>query len=94
MDKERHAIILEALRSAIGKENVEDSPSVMMAYHRDWLPPGVLNPVLPEFVTLPNGTEEVQKVIRICNRYNVPFIPLGSSQWSLTTDHWLLTTND
>jgi len=85
MDKERHAIILEALRSAIGKENVEDSPSVMMAYHRDWLPPGVLNPVLPEFVTLPNGTEEVQKVIRICNRYNVPFIPLGSSQWSLTT---------
>jgi hypothetical protein len=84
MDKERHAIILEALRSAIGKENVEDSPSVMMAYHRDWLPPGVLNPVLPEFVTLPSGTEEVQKVIRICNRYNVPFIPLGSSQWSLT----------
>jgi hypothetical protein len=85
MDKERHSIILEALQSAIGKENVEDSPSVMMAYHRDWLPPGILNPMLPEFVVLPNGTEEVQKVIRICNRYNVPFIPLGSNQWSVTT---------
>ena len=85
MDKERHAIILEALQSAIGKENVEDSVSVMMAYHRDWLPPGILNPVLPEFVVLPNGTEETQKVIRICNRYNVPFIPLGSNQWSVTT---------
>ena len=85
MHKERHNTILEALRSAIGKENVEDSPSVMMAYHRDWLPPGVLNPVLPEFVTLPNGTEQTQKVIKICNRYKVPFIPLGSSQWSITT---------
>jgi glycolate oxidase len=85
MDKERHARISEALTSAIGKENVEDSPSVMMAYHRDWLPPGVLSPTLPEFVTLPNGTEQTQQVIKICNRYNVPFIPLGSSQWSVTT---------
>jgi FAD/FMN-containing dehydrogenase len=76
MDKERHAIILEALQSAIGKENVEDSLSVMMAYHRDWLPPGVLNPTVPEFVTLPDGTEQTQQVIKICNRYNVPFIPL------------------
>ncbi|MDX1778206.1 MAG: FAD-binding protein, partial [Thermodesulfobacteriota bacterium] len=85
MNKERHARILEALQSAIGKDNVEDSPAVMMAYHRDWLPPGVLNPTLPEFVTLPNGTEETQQIIKICNRYNVPFIPLGSSQWSVTT---------
>lgn len=85
MDKERHNIILGALQSAIGKENVEDSPAIMMAYHRDWLPPGVLNPQLPEFITLPNGTEQTRQVIRICNRYKVPFIPLGSNQWSVTT---------
>jgi len=85
MDKERHNLILEALHSAIGEENVEDSPAIMMAYHRDWLPPGVLNPVLPEFVVLPNGTEQTQKVIKICNRYKVPFIPLGSNQWSVAT---------
>ena len=85
MDKERHRIILEALQSAIGEENVEDSPAIMMAYHRDWLPPGVLNPQLPEFVVLPDSTEQTQKVISICNRYRVPFIPLGSNQWSVTT---------
>ncbi|MCK5185593.1 MAG: FAD-binding oxidoreductase [Deltaproteobacteria bacterium] len=85
MDKERHRIILEALQSAIGEENVEDSPAIMMAYHRDWLPPGVLNPQLPEFVVLPDSTEQTQKVISICNRYKVPFIPLGSNQWSVTT---------
>jgi hypothetical protein len=85
MDKDRHTIILKALQSAVGEENIEDSPAVMMAYHRDWLPPGILNPILPEFVVLPNGTEQTQKVIRICNRYKVPFIPLGSSQWSITT---------
>ncbi|MBW2183996.1 MAG: FAD-binding oxidoreductase [Deltaproteobacteria bacterium] len=85
MDKERHSTILEALKSAIGEENVEDSPVIMRAYHRDWLPPSVLNPILPEFVTLPNGTEQTRKVIKICNRFKIPFIPLGSSQWSVTT---------
>ena len=85
MNKEKHRIVLDALQSAIGEENVEDSHAVMMAYHRDWLPPGLLNPQLPEFVTLPNGTEQTQKVISICNRYKVPFIPLGSNQWSVTT---------
>jgi len=85
VDKERHRIILEALQSALGEENVEDSPAIMMAYHRDWLPPGVLNPQLPEFVALPDSTEQTRKVIGICNRYKVPFIPLGSNQWSVTT---------
>ncbi|MCK5420840.1 MAG: FAD-binding oxidoreductase, partial [Deltaproteobacteria bacterium] len=85
MNKEKHRVVLEALQSAIGKENVEDRHAIMMAYHRDWLPPGLLNPQLPDFVTLPNGTEQTQKVISICNRYKVPFIPLGSNQWSVTT---------
>jgi len=85
VDKAKHRVVLDALQSAIGGENVEDSHSVMMAYHRDWLPPGVLSPTLPEFVALPNGTEQTQQVIKICNRYNIPFIPLGSSQWSVTT---------
>ena len=29
MEKERHTIILNTLQSAIGEENVEDSPAVM-----------------------------------------------------------------
>ena len=85
MEKERHATILEALRSAIGEENIADAPAVMLAYTRDWLPPGILNPIPPEFVALPENTYEAQQVIRICNRYKVPFIPVGSNLWSVST---------
>ncbi len=83
--RERHSVIAEALQSAVGEENVSDSPAYMLAYQRDWLPPGVLSFVPPEFVALPGSTEETQDVIRICNRYRVPFIPVGSNLWSLTS---------
>jgi hypothetical protein len=83
--KERHKQILEALQGAIGAENVSDDPSFMLAYYRDWLPPGVIGMSRPpEFVVLPNGTEETQAVVRICNRFKIPFIPVGSNLWSLT----------
>jgi hypothetical protein len=50
--KERHKQILEALQGAIGAENVSDDPSFMLAYYRDWLPPGVIGMSRPpEFVT-------------------------------------------
>jgi len=39
----------------------------------------------PEFVVLPAGTKETQAVVKICNRLKVPFLPVGSNQWSLTS---------
>ena len=34
---------------------------------------------------LPAGTKETQAVVKICNRLKVPFLPVRSNQWSLTS---------
>jgi hypothetical protein len=82
---ERHQQILKAFQAAIGAENVSDGPATMEAYYGDWLPPKTLGMSMPpEFVVLPAGTRETQAVIKICNRFKIPFIPVGSNQWSLT----------
>jgi len=90
MDKmerhERHDEILQAFEAAVGVGNVKDSPAVMNAYCGDWLPPKTLGQTKrPEFILMPAGTLEVQRVIKICNRYKIPFVPVGSNQWSMAT---------
>ncbi|MCK5010423.1 MAG: FAD-binding oxidoreductase, partial [Deltaproteobacteria bacterium] len=60
-DKE-HQAIYEGLVNILGKDNVSDDKSVMEAYVRDWLPPGVLSPLTPEFVVMPENTKEVQSI--------------------------------
>jgi glycolate oxidase len=83
---ERHQQILKAFQAAVGPENVSDSPATMEAYYGDWLPPKTLGMSMPpEFVVLPAGTKETQAVVKICNRLKVPFLPVGSNQWSLTS---------
>ena len=82
---ERHQQILKAFQAALGADNVRDNPATVNAYFGDFLPPKLLGMSMPpEFVVLPNGTMEIQAVIKICNRYKIPFIPVGSNQWSLT----------
>ncbi len=83
---ERHDEIFKAFETALGEGNVKDNPATVNAYFGDWLPPKILGQsVPPEFVVLPNGTLETQAVVKICNRYKIPFIPVGSNQWSLTS---------
>ncbi len=85
-NSERHQHILKAFQAAVGEGNVSDSPATVNAYYGDWLPPKTLGmSVPPEFVVLPDGTMETQAVVKICNRFKVPFIPVGSNQWSLTS---------
>jgi hypothetical protein len=83
---EQHEHIFNAFEAALGEGNVKDNPATVNAYFGDWLPPKTLGMTMPpEFVVLPNGTMEAQAVIKICNRYKIPFIPVGSNQWSLTS---------
>ncbi|MCX5895973.1 MAG: FAD-binding oxidoreductase [Proteobacteria bacterium] len=85
-NSERHQQLLKAFQAAVGEGNVSDSPATVNAYYGDWLPPKILGmSVPPEFVVLPDGTMETQAVVKICNRFKVPFIPVGSNQWSLTS---------
>ena len=83
---EQHEEIFNAFEAALGNGNVKDNPATVNAYFGDFLPPKILGMSMPpEFVVLPNGTMETQAVIKICNRYKIPFIPVGSNQWSLTS---------
>jgi glycolate oxidase len=83
---EQHEEIFNAFEAALGEGNVKDNPATVNAYFGDWLPPKTLGMSMPpEFVVLPNGTMEAQAVIKICNRHKIPFIPVGSNQWSLTS---------
>jgi hypothetical protein len=83
---EQHEQIFNAFEAALGEGNVKDNPVTVNAYFGDWLPPKTLGMTMPpEFVVLPNGTMEAQAVIKICNRHKIPFIPVGSNQWSLTS---------
>ena len=82
---EQHEEIFNAFEAALGNGNVKDNPATVNAYFGDFLPPKILGMSMPpEFVVLPNGTMEAQAVIKICNRHKIPFIPVGSNQWSLT----------
>jgi len=83
---EQHEEIFNAFEAALGEGNVKDNAATVNAYFGDWLPPKILGMSMPpEFVVLPNGTMETQAVIKICNRHKLPFIPVGSNQWSLTS---------
>jgi hypothetical protein len=86
-DEEKSKAALEALQAVVGPDNVSSDTAVTMAYSRDWLPPGILEPCThrPEFVVLPGSVEEVQGVTKVCNRYKLPFIPVGSNLWGVCT---------
>ena len=85
MHGKKHEKIYEGLVSILGEENVSDSPAIMQTYAGDWLPAKILNHITPEFVALPASTQDVQAIIKLANRHQFPFIPLGSNQWSMCT---------
>ena len=72
---------LKAFENIVGSDWVKDDPSITEAYvkagemqdtlfQRGHMPPGV--------VIMPNSTEEVQQIVKVCNRYDLPFSPIGS----------------
>jgi glycolate oxidase len=78
-------IAYRALQDVVGEDNVTDDPVVCQSYSRvQWLSPGVLQrercglDMRPACVAMPGSTEEVQRVIKLANRYKFPFIPRGS----------------
>ena len=85
MHGKKHEKIYDGLVSILGEENVSDSPAIMQTYAGDWLPAKFLNQITPEFVALPETTRDVQAIIKLANRHQFPFIPLGSNQWSMCT---------
>ena len=85
MSQDKHITIMQALVDRLGVENVSDDKTIMEAYTRDFLPPGILDHFPPEFVALPESTQDVQSIYKLANRYKFHCIPVGSNLWSSCT---------
>ncbi|MFH2127117.1 MAG: FAD-binding oxidoreductase, partial [Pseudomonadota bacterium] len=70
-----------ALQNIVGPEWVTDDVAITESYvkggeihdciyQRGQQPPGV--------VVMPNNTEEVQKIVKVCMRYHLPYTPIGA----------------
>jgi glycolate oxidase len=70
--------VYRELESVVGREYMSDREYILAA-HRHPMPHTDQRPVSPEAVILPGSTEEVQKIVRICNKYDIKFIPTVSS---------------
>src|SRR5260370_12532749 len=69
------ARILDELRTIAGDRGLISSPEQLHTYECD----GLTNcRVMPRAVLLPNSTEQVQAIVRICHRERIPFVARGS----------------
>src|SRR5712692_8090856 len=67
--------ILAELRAVVGGRGLISSPEELHTYECD----GLTNfRVMPRAVLLPNSTQQVQAVVRICHRERIPFVARGS----------------
>jgi glycolate oxidase len=59
----------------VGEENYEDSEVGRLVYSYDATPKFQS---LPDAVVSPRNTEEVSKILKLCNKYKIPVVPRGS----------------
>jgi glycolate oxidase len=67
--------IIKALETALGTKNVIQRKEELITYECDGLASYRERPAL---AVLPRTTEQVAAAVKICNKYNVPFIARGS----------------
>src|SRR5690625_1178275 len=67
--------VFKQLEKVVGEENVEKEQASLLAYSYDST---AQFQALPDAVISPRNTEEVSKIVKICNKNNIPIIPRGS----------------
>ena len=70
--------IYQALEDVVGPENISEAPVILGSYAQRARPRF-------EAVTLPNTTEEVQAIVRLCNRFKLRF-KASSTGWGAYGD--------
>lgn len=63
------------IKSIVGKENYEDSPANRLVYSFDATPQ---YQAMPDAIVAPRSTEEVSKLLKLCNENKIPIVPRGS----------------
>jgi hypothetical protein len=79
--------VYAALKSVVGDRWIHEERAAVETYSKLSIEGGSFvkkhekDPhVIPACVVLPGSTEEVQSVVRICNRYRIPYVPFTNGQ--------------
>lgn len=67
--------LLDRLRSIVGPEGLLTAPSELMVYECDGF---TIEKNKPEVVIFPTSTEQVVKIVRVCNDLDLPFLARGA----------------
>ena len=67
--------IKEELTGIVGAENVIDDPGKLKPYSRDY---SLSEPGMPGYVVKPKNADEIQKIIQLANKNNLPVVPCSS----------------
>src|SRR4051794_7273132 len=68
-------LLADDLQRVLGRENVLTAPSDLASYECDGY---TIERQKPAVVVFPRSTEDVVGIVKLCNQYNVPFIPRGA----------------
>jgi len=71
-----HRNIHQVLADIVGHENISDEPVILDTYAFQWLAESISGTKFctrPEAVLLPGSVEEVQAIIKACNRYRIRY---------------------
>jgi glycolate oxidase len=67
--------LLADVTAVVGPENVLHHHDELVVYECDGY---VIEKKVPDLVVFPTSTEHVVEVVKLCNRYDVPFVPRGA----------------
>jgi len=81
--------IYRIFEDIVGPENISDDPVILETYSFNWLTeflprsaPSKFMEHRPLAVVLPGSTEEVQKIVKVCNAYKIKFKALSTGYGS------------
>ena len=69
------AELLDRFRALVGEEGMLYNPEELLVYECDGY---VIEKRVPDVVLFPTTTEQVVGIVRLCNEYNLPFVPRGA----------------
>src|SRR5438477_2021366 len=69
------ADFLAALRQIVGDDGLLADRDELLVYECDGF---TIEKSVPDAVVFPASTEQVVAIVRLCNQYNVPFVPRGA----------------
>jgi glycolate oxidase len=67
--------LLDRLRTTVGPDGILTSRSDLLVYECDGY---TIDKNAPDVVVFPTSTEQVVRVVQLCNEFNVPFLPRGA----------------